>query len=423
MKIGVVGLGKLGIPMASLFAQAGHEVVGVDVIDDRIAMINKHQNPLIGEPNVIIPQNMSATKDHQKLIDCDMVFIAVNTPPLPQGNLNLTDLETACYTLKEVFKGKDIIIVVSSTVPPKTMEYLAEIMNPMGRNAVSGIQLVYNPFFIALGRVVEDLQEPNIILVGSDNARAGRAVAQLWVEITKGQVPSITNLRTAELVKFGLTPYLVMRINWANTLARVAEEIGEIDAQEVIDIIGRDRRINTRELKLGLPWGGDCYPKDVAAFNYFCNNNAIDPTFFEGLIEVNEAWKESLPSIIKNKVCRTDFRKAKVAFLGISYKKSYPLLNMSTPYNLYQYFVKEEEADVYVHDPYIKELLDGTQTRPLSECLKDAELIIVAVAYPEYSKLNQKDFPFDIPIVDLCQGMEGSPITKNENYYRLGLRE
>ncbi len=426
MKIGVVGLGKLGVPMAALFAQAGHQVVGVDVIDEKIEMINRHENPIPAEPNVFIPHNMSATKDYDAIKDCDLIFVAVNTPPTEQGNLRLVDLEMACWTLRDVLKDRDeAIVVISSTVPPKTMEYLAELVNPLGRNAIVGIQMVYNPFFIALGQVVNDLQYPNIILIGADNPRAGAIVAGLWSDITGGQIPiSTVNLRTAELVKFGLTPYLVMRINWANSIARVAEEIGEIDAQQVIDIIGQDRRINTRELKIGLPWGGDCYPKDVNAFLFFCNSEGINPGFFEGLVEVNQDWARALPTIIKDKVCRTDFRKAKVAFLGISYKKTYPLLNMSTPYKLYEHFVKEEEADVAVHDPYIETLPDGTKTQPLEECLKDAELVIVAVAYPLYRKLKPEDLPYkETPVVDLCRGLDGSDISMSENWLLLGYRD
>ncbi len=423
MKIGVVGLGKLGLPLASLFAQAGHRVIGIEKLEDRNEIINKHKNPIPAEPNIVITQNMFATSDMSKISDCEIIFVAVNTPPLPQGNLSLKDLEEACYEIKSALLGPPAeyphIIVISSTVPLKTMEQLKEIVSPF--------PIVYNPFFIALGQVVNDLQYPDIILVGSDDKVAGRRVSGLWADITGGKIPvSETNLRTAELVKFGLTPYLVMRINWANTLARVAEEIGDIDAQEVIDIIGRDKRINTRNLQLGLPWGGDCYPKDVSAFNTFCISNGIEPTFFEGLLKVNEQWKEDLPNFIKDKFCESDFRHKKIAFLGLSYKKTYPLLNMSTPYELYKYFVREE-ADVVVHDPYIEKFLDEkgreVQTHSLPNCLRKADFVIVAVAYPQYKELTMRDLPYpEVPIVDLCRGLKGTPIASSENWMPLGLR-
>jgi len=425
MQIGIVGIGKLGLPLASLFAQAGHHVVCVDIDQNKIEMINKHQNPIPAEPDIVIPQNMTATTDYGKLINCEIIFVVVNTPPQPQGNLSLTDLEETCAKLKDVYSitlhAFDVrayhrpIVVISSTIPPKTMEWVKETLRP--------IPVVYNPFFIALGQVINDLQFPDIVLIGGDDIPSRKRVAGLWANIIGGNTAICeTNLKTAELVKFASNPYLVMRINWANTVARLAEALGDVDAQQVIDIIGKDKRANTKNLHAGLPWGGDCFPKDIDAVTCFCNSEGIDGLFFEDLAAVNEHWKEILPKIIKDKVCRSDFRKAKVAFLGISYKKSYPLLSRSTAYELYQYFVRDE-ANVYVHDPYITELPDGSQTHPLAECLKDAELVIIAVGYPEYDKLKVWDLPRpDVPIVDLCRSLEWSIIAAHGNWLPLGWR-
>lgn len=417
MKIGIVGMGKLGAPLASLFAQAGHRIIGVDVDQNKIDLINKRQNPIPAEPDIIIT-NMFATADYSKLTDCEIIFVVVNTPPLPQGNLSLTDLEETCMKLRAclVPSREKHIVVISSTVPPKTMDWVQEEMHP--------IPVVYNPFFIALGRVVKDLQFPDIVLIGGDNEMARRRVAGLWADIL-GDTKAIceTNLKTAELVKFSSNPYLVMRINWANTVARLAEALGDVDAQEVIDIIGKDKRANTKGLRVGLPWGGDCFPKDIDAVTYFCNSEGIDGLFFEDLAAVNQHWKESLPRIIMDKVCRSDFRNAKIAFLGISYKALYPLLSKSTAYELYQYFVRDE-AKVFVHDPYIEYLPDGNKTHALEECLKGAELIIIAVGYPEYNKLNMWELPSpEVPIVDLCRSLEGTSVAAYGNWLPLGWRE
>ena len=437
MQIGIIGMGKLGTPLASVFAQAGHRIICVDVLREKIDLINEHQNPISAEPNVIITENMVATSDYDQLGDCEIIFVVVNTPPLSQGNLNLTDLENTCYKLKDALgtnvkgvEGHTVyhrpIIVISSTVPPKTMEWVQETLKP--------IPVVYNPFFIALGQVVHDLQWPDIVLIGGDDIPSRHRIAELWAEsigFYRGADlrPALrdriceTNLKTAELVKFSSNPYLVMRINWANTVARLAEVLGDVDAQEVIDIIGKDKRANTEGLRVGLPWGGDCFPKDIDAVTYFCNSEGIDGLFFEGLAEVNQHWKESLPGIIMDKVCRSDFRNAKIAFLGISYKKSYPLLSRSTAYELYEYFVREE-ARVFVHDPYIEKLPDGSKTYALEECLADAEMIIIAVGYPEYAKLSMHDLPYhEVPIVDLCRVLANTNIASQGNWLPLGLRE
>ena len=428
MKIGIIGMGKLGLPLASVFAQAGHRIICVDVLQEKIDLINKHQNPIPAEPNVIITQDMVATRDYNQLGDCEIIFIVVNTPPLSQGNLSLTDLQDTCEQLEACLipSREKHIIVISSTVPPKTMEWVQETMKP--------IPVIYNPFFIALGQVVHDLQWPDIVLIGGDDVAARHHVAELWAEsigfykgadLRRALRDRIceTNLKTAELVKFSSNPYLVMRINWANTVARLAEALGDVDAQEVIDIIGKDKRANTEGLRVGLPWGGDCFPKDIDAVTYFCNSEGIDGLFFEGLAEVNQHWKDSLPGIIMDKVCRSDFRKAKIAFLGISYKKSYPLLSRSTAYELYEYFVREK-ARVFVHDPYIEKLPDGSQTYTLEECLADAELIIIAVGYPEYAQLSMHDLPYhEVPVVDLCRVLANTNIATHGNWLPLGLRE
>jgi UDPglucose 6-dehydrogenase len=414
MNIAVVGLGKLGIPLASVFSENGHLVCGIDVDKERIDKINARQNPLEAEPHIKITPSLSASLDYQTIGTCDMVFIVVNTPPsLPRGDLLMTDMILACENVCKHAKD-GAIVVISSTLPPQTMDTL--IVPIFAKRP--DIKLVHNPFFIALGKVVSDLAHPDFVLLGGKDEEALNKVEDLWDEIVNAPIHK-TSFLMAEMIKFSLTPYLTARINWANTLCEIAERISGIDVEEIIKVVGMDRRLNTKELHAGLPWGGDCYPKDVDSFIYFCNSNGIAPWFLESLVRVNEEWEQMVPKLIKGKINMSDLRKMKIAFLGISYKKGYPLLNQSTPYRLYEYFVKEE-AKVFVNDPYISKLPNGEPTRPIKECLEDAGLVIIAVGYNAYRSIKVEDFG-TVPIVDLCRCLEGTRVAKECNWLALGL--
>ena len=210
----------------------------------------------------------------------------------------------------------------------------------------------------------------------------------------------------------------MQRINWANTLCQVAEHIGGVNIDEVTQIIGLDRRINTNLLSAGLPWGGDCYPKDVKAFANFCDAERIGTHFFNDLIEANDWFGTILKQIIRHKA--KSLSDKKIAFLGVSYKKGYPLLNKSTPYALYE--ALNNDTDVWAHDPHIVDLPNGQSTKDLAECLYKADIVIIAVAYPEYQNLKLDDLPFpQIPVIDLCRVLAGTEIALIGNWLPLGM--
>jgi UDPglucose 6-dehydrogenase len=424
MKIGVVGLGKLGIPLASVMGKAGHEVIGVDVDYDKVTAISKGQNPLPAEPDIDVSV-ISATRDYNDLRKSDVIFVVTNTPPDTEGDLSLGDLVTACRQL--TIHAKDgAIIVISSTVPPLTMN---KIIAPIFKER--GLRVVYNPFFIALGKIVSDLVNPDFVIIGGEDKTANEIIYGIWKGVTDKYRRSLpanrfpreliihrTNFRTAEMIKFGLTPYLVQRINWANTLCQVAEHIGGVNIDEVTQIIGLDRRINTRFLSAGLPWGGDCYPKDVKAFANFCDYNHIGIDFFDDLIDTNDWFGTILKQIIRRKA--KSIVGKKIAFLGVSYKKGYPLLNKSTPYALYEALNKD--TDVWAHDPHIVNLPNGQTTKYLAECLDGAEIVIIAVAYPEYQNLKLADLLSpQTPVIDLCRVLAGTEIALKGNWLPLGM--
>ena len=309
MIIGVVGLGKLGLPLAVVAASAGHQVKGVDTDANTVKLANAGIAPYI-EPGlkdmlVLHRKQVSASMDYGTLADCDLIFYVVPTPSEPDGSFSLEYLRASLG--QAVRKAPLAEHVVVSTVLPGDMRKLA-----MG---VPIATLSYNPQFIALGRVILDLVRPDFVLIGSDDGDFPSALVRFWGSILEKPRFQAMRWEEAEFAKIALNTFLTMKISFANMLGLACSHL-DADVDIVTQAIGMDRRIGPALLKAGAPYGGPCLPRDNAALASVMKRLGVK-TFLPAAVDALnvEITEHILAAVLNNTLPGQT-----VALLGLSYK-------------------------------------------------------------------------------------------------------
>ena len=281
-KIGVAGLGKLGLPMALLFDKRGwFDVVAYDADSERIEILGDATQcgPMISfEPEVDqmlwdCTDIIFTSEAHELAKQAETVFVVVPTPSLSDGRF---DSSMVCDVARQVGRSWALsrqweypVLVVCSTVMPGACEgEIRAALEEGGLTVGVDVGLVYSPEFIALGSVVRDLEHPNFALIGGDSHRSRVRVLEIYDELYFHKVPSqLMSLIDAEVAKLSINMYLSTKVAFANTLARICEGIPGANALDVVDALGLDPRIGRSFLTPAVPAGGPCLPRDVVAFD------------------------------------------------------------------------------------------------------------------------------------------------------------
>lgn len=284
--IAVIGLGKLGQPMAVAFAKAGHNVIAYDV-DADVRTFVKSKVPTVDEPG--LAEEMS-TCDTLTVVDSvqecveysEIAYVMVPTPSLPDGGFTNKYVVQAVAEIGEAIKrlGVDTYtVVVCSTVMPGSMDGdIVETLERFSRRSVDefavefgGLSLVYSPQFIALGTVLNDMRNPDLFLVGTNQKTGSDLVIEIGKSVHQRPDVHIAKLTPteAEIVKIGVNTYITMKISFANALGQVAAAVRDVDGYLVTRTIGHDSRIGSKYITAGGPYGGPCFPRDTDAFTAF----------------------------------------------------------------------------------------------------------------------------------------------------------
>lgn len=326
MKIAIFGLGYVGLTAAACLSSEGHEIVGIDVSDEKIAAINAGRSP-IAEPGIpeliasaVAKGLLRATKDAAPhLNSCDMAFVCVGTPSAPDGSHNMTyiaEVSRQIAALIEPGRPDPLTVVYRSTMRPGTTEDLIEPIFEQQLGHGSGkVELVYCPEFMRESVAIGDFFHPPKIVIGTRDAEP---CARLDALNAKIQAPRFyTNYREAELTKFVDNTFHAVKIAFANEIGRVCSQLG-ISARTVHQIFVSDTVLNISPyyLRPGGAFGGSCLPKDVRALQYIASDAGADTHLIDSLLRSNDAHKHFL---FEN--CVKDLPlHSKVLLLGIAFK-------------------------------------------------------------------------------------------------------
>src|SRR6202140_5310222 len=268
MDIAIIGSGYVGLVTGACFADVGHSVICVDNDQRKVESLQRGYIPIY-EPGLeeVVHRNVSARRlrftssiadgvDHSQI-----VFIAVPTPPQPDGSVDLTYIEKVAREIAEVLKDYRVI-VDKSTVPVKTGEKVAQTIRRYNKAGVE-FDVVSNPEFLREGCAVADLMNPDRVVIGSNSDRA-LALMQKVYEPFMAPI-MVTDVNSAELIKHAANSFLALKISYINAISSICEATGA-DIEKVAEGVGADNRIGRSFLNAGLGYGGSCFPKDIAAF-------------------------------------------------------------------------------------------------------------------------------------------------------------
>ena len=376
VRIGVVGLGYVGLVTAAVLASRGNSVTGVDVDVSRIQMLKRGKSPIF-EPQLDerignARSNIEFSEDYSKLSDCEVIFLCVPTPNT-DNRIDLRYVMAAAAEIKEYNASSDLVI--KSTVLPGTARKVSEL---------TGMNVVSNPEFTREGSAVHDTEKPDRIVIGGKSVER---VREIW-EFTGSPIIVTTN-ENAELIKYASNAFLAVKISFINQIADLCEKIPGTDVNVVAEGMGLDRRIGREFLKAGLGYGGSCFPKDTVAMSSFAKEKGLDLSIVNSAIQYND---NRVPFLVKRIEENLDTLNGKrVCVLGLSFKDNTGDLRESRSLMIIEN-LKRRGAVVRAYDPVVHYIGDIDLYDDLSKCISDSEIVITATEWTEFSKINPSLF-------------------------------
>lgn len=390
MNIAIIGAGYVGLTSAAVFAKLGHKVWILDKAREKIRLLKKGEVPFY-EPELpelireaikkkqLVPANRYA----EALKSAEVIFICVGTPPLPTGESDLSQVFSAAGEIAKHIK-KDCVIVIKSTVPVGTTEKIKKIIKE--KNPQADFSLAQCPEFLREGSAVENTLNPDRIIIGAESPHTAKILLKLHEKLPGERV--ITDLRTAEIIKYASNAFLATKISFINEIANLCDEVcANID--DVALGMGLDPRIGKAFLKAGIGYGGSCFPKDTKALHRVAISHAYNFKLLKAVIEVNRMQRR----LFLGKVRRYlgGFAKKNIGVLGLAFKNNTDDIRESAAIDIVNWLIKEG-ARITAFDP--KAMLNAKKTIPKLKTCKKAEdvakganAILILTEWSEFQKL------------------------------------
>ena len=409
----VVGLGKLGASMAGAIAKRGFNVIGVDVSQRAVDLLNAGKAP-VQETNLEETINanrerLSATLSHRDaVLNSDLTFVIVPTPSDDRGAFSL---QYAAWAFREIGRalrekpGYHNVVLTSTVLPGATRYGLLPILeHESGKVCGRDFGLCYSPEFIALGSVIRDFLNPDFTLIGEFDERCGAQLEECYSKIMENHPPcQRMSLENAELAKISVNTYVTTKITFANMLGEICEQIPGGNVDVVTKALGLDSRIGSRYLTGALGYGGPCFPRDNLALGFIARELGTSAD----LAVATDRANRSLPEKILKRLTTMLKPGSTVAILGLSYKPFSHVIEESQAIYLAK-TLSRYGARVIAYDPLAgqmapAELKDHSVVLDsIGECIDQAEVVLITTPDPKFAALTAADFqrPRGITVVD-----------------------
>ena len=435
--ISVFGIGKLGFPIVACFASKGYRVIAYDVNAKTIKAVNERK-PGIFEPGLAEllekPGELSATDDYVYAVkNSDATFIVVPTPSLPDGNFGTKYVEAAAEQIAAGIKNKNtyhLVVLTSTVLPGATESRIKTLLEKIsGKKCDRDFGLCYSPEFIALGSVIRNFLNPDVVLIGESDLKAGELLEEIYKSVCENNPPIVRmTIQNAELAKISLNAYITMKISFANAIAELCEQLPEGDAEAITRMLGYDARIGKKYLSGALAYGGPCFPRDNKAFAFFARQVGCEARLAEATNRENMHQNTRIVALIKEKA--GDLHGKRIAMLGLTYKPDTDVVEESAAVKIAAALMKEA-AKLAVYDPAgmgntMKILGDKgiTYAGSAKECLKGADFCILATPWAEFKSLQPEDFTSAMKnptLLDCWRLFNRSEFSKKMKYLAIGL--
>jgi UDPglucose 6-dehydrogenase len=413
MKLSVIGLGKLGAPLAAVLASKGFPVIGTDLNPAFVDAINAGHAP-VDEPRLqeLIDENrerLHATADAAAAVaDTDVTFVIVPTPSQNDGRFTnkyvISAMETVGAGLRKK-SGYHVVVITSTVMPGSTGgEIRAALEAHSGRQVGEALGLCYNPEFIALGSVVRDMLQPDMILIGESDPKAGEVLQRIYERSTDNK-PLIRrmNFVNAELTKISVNTYVTTKISYANMLADVCDRIPGADVDVVTQAVGCDSRIGTKYLRGAIGYGGPCFPRDNVAFSALARTLGARAELAEATDRLNDYQVERVVKAIEERYPGS----GPIGVLGLSYKPETSVVERSQGVTVVGRLL-ERGREVVAYDPKALASAQAELSQKFihatsaEACVRAASIVVVMTPWPEFRAVPADAFarPKRMSVID-----------------------
>ena len=354
-KICVIGTGYVGLVTGTCFADLGNQVTCLDLDEKRINNLLNGQMPIY-EPGLeqLVKQNVQAkrlrfTTDYKKALEgIEYAFIAVGTPSGVDGEADLQYVKSAAESIADLVDWP-ILVINKSTVPVGTGDWVADVIRRRRGERTLQFSVVSNPEFLREGSAINDFMNPDRVVLGSEDRAAANQIAELYQPLRCTII--ITDVRTAEMIKYASNAFLATRISFINEIGNICEELGA-DVREVARGMGYDKRIGHAFLDAGLGWGGSCFPKDVKALEHMAVLNGTQPQLLQAVMEINRNQRRR--AVMKLRKALGSLNEKTVGVLGLSFKPNTDDIRDAAALEII-YLLKNEGAHIRAYDPQAME--------------------------------------------------------------------
>jgi UDPglucose 6-dehydrogenase len=391
-KLTIIGTGYVGLVTGACFAEVGHRVICVDCDESKVKMLQSGGIPIY-EPGLeeLVRKNHESGRlsftvsTEEGVCNSDIIFLAVPTPPQPDGSVDLTFIERVARDIAASMNGYKIV-VDKSTVPVKTGQKVAETISRYCKSKVE-FDVVSNPEFLREGFAVEDLMKPDRVVIGVQSQRPIQAMRELYAPFEAPIL--VTDINSAELIKHAANSFLALKISYINAISVICEATGA-NVQEVANGMGMDVRIGRRFLDASLGFGGSCFPKDLSAFIKISEQLGYD---FALLKDVQKINANQMDRFVKKITDTLWVLKDKcIGVLGLAFKQNTDDVRMSPAIDLCQRLEKEG-AKLRVYDPKAMEkaktiLPNATYMGDMNFVPEGCDALVIATEWPVFKKLD-----------------------------------
>ena len=413
MRISVIGAGYVGLVTGACLAELGHAVLCTDNDAAKIDVLESGRLPIF-EPglNAIVAKNRSegrlsfSAQPAQAVAQGDVIFICVGTPPLPNGDADLSSIDRVAQMIAAEATS-DKLVVEKSTVPAQTGQQLKRVLEIYGRGRAIRFRVASNPEFLREGTAVGDFLHPDRIVVGVDDEIAEGHLREIYRSVLEQSFPCplhngscprearpawlVTTINSAELIKHASNSFLAIKISYANMVSDLAEKLGA-DIEEVMHGVGLDPRIGAHFLKPGLGFGGFCLPKDLQAFVRLAERHGIDFSMLREAERINHQRIENFVEKLRQSLWV--LKGKKIGLLGLAFKANTDDIRFAPSIELIKR-LRQEGVEIAAYDPQAmgkiaERFPEINCTADAYAAARDADALLIVTEWPDFRVLDWK---------------------------------
>jgi UDPglucose 6-dehydrogenase len=402
MKIGIVGLGFVGLSLTAVLASKGYNTVGIDVDKKKCKKVSNGNSPFF-EPSLEkilrngLKKKLTISNDFSLIKDCDIIFVTVGTPQSKNGSIELGMIKKSVRTIGKILleNKKNPIVIIKSTVIPGTMQnvILPILEKESKQKAGKNFGLISNPEFLQESTAIRDTEFPHVVVLGGYQTKYMQKAKNFFSKLHPNTSIIITNHQTAEMVKYANNSFLATKISFINQLSNICQNIPGSNIDDIAKTIGLDPRIGELFLNAGPGYGGSCLPKDMKALIKFAGDIGIIPTLLNAVEKINQTQINQIISLLEKKV--GDISSKQITILGTAFKPGTDDVRDSVAIELIKKLLKKK-AKIIVYDP---KAIENTKSvfgekiyydESVTSALNNSHCAIIMVQWKQFEKLNNK---------------------------------